>query len=242
MKLRLLTFLLILVSKSTFAQQGNEWKMHIGFNRLFLIEKSQSRALLPDFSTIIDLNYESSRVNVGTNYGIQRAFSISKNKQWRLITGLQYQDFAYDVFAFSDVNESRIFYSYSNKVSQWDVPLLVSYIMSKGKISFGIDGGILQTVFVNSNYTVRLDQVPIRNPELLGETNVESNGFVTRPLNKMSAYVAPFARISITDWLSYEVQPFFRYQSGSTAFSLHGANNNPAFGQWGLNTGLVFKF
>lgn len=237
--------LLILIKIPSFAQNNNEWKLSVGFNRMFLTDKSQVKTLSPiDFTAVVDLNYEYSNVKVGTNYGIQRAFSISKNKQWRLITGLQYQDFAYDVFAFSDVNDSRIFYSYSNSVSQWDVPLLVSYIMSKGKISFGIDGGILQTVFVNSNYTVRLDQEPIRNPEILGESTLESNEFVTQPLRKMSAYLAPFGRVDLTNWLAFEVQPFVRYQRGGSAANLryHSSSNNPAFGQWGLNTGLVFKF
>lgn len=245
MKKVLSIFFLFAITNQIFAQHNNEWKLSVGFNRMFLTDKSQVKGLSPiDFTTVADLNYEYSNVKVGTNYGIQRAFNVSKNKQWRIITGLQYQDFAYDVFAFSDVNDSRILFTFSNNVSQWDVPLLVSYFRSKGKISLGVDGGIFQTVFVNTNYTVRLDQVPIRNPELLGETNVELNGFVTRPLNKMSAYLAPFARVDLTNWLAFEVQPFVRYQRGGSAANLryHSSSNNPAFGQWGLNTGLVFKF
>lgn len=150
----------------------------------------------------------------------------------------------YDVNAFSDVNDSRILYTFSNNVSQWDVPLLVSYFRSKGKISLGVDGGILQTVFVNTNYTVRLDQVPIRNPEVLGVSTLEFNEFVNQPLRKMSAYLAPFVRVDLTNWLAFEVQPFVRFQRGGSAVNLsyHSSSNNPAFGQWGLNTGLVFKF
>lgn len=242
MKNVLFVLIFLLASVPSFAQTSNEWKLTIGFNSLFLTEKKQSIALLPDFTTIVDLNYESSVVTVGTNYGIQRAFSVSKNKSWRIITGLQYQDFAYEVNAFSDSNDSRFLYTYSNKVSQWDVPLLVSYIKSKGKFTFGADGGVFQTVFVNALHTSRIDQVPINNPELLGESTVDLSGFVTQPLRKMSAYLAPFARLDLTDWLSYEVQPFIRYQGGGPAFGTHSSTNNPAFGQWGVNTGLVFKF
>ncbi|MGY6521393.1 MAG: hypothetical protein ACXIUD_06670 [Mongoliitalea sp.] len=243
MKNTLIIIFIVFGAYESFAQNNNEWKFQVGFNKFILTNKNEITTLSPtDFTTIVDVTYESSSITLGTNYGIQRAFNVSKNKQWRIITGLQYQDFSYMVNAFSETADSRFLYVFSNKVSQWDIPLLASFIKSRGKFSFGGDAGIFQTVFVSSNYKSSIDQLPIRNPEILGESQVESKGFVNHPLDKVSLYMAPFARIDLTNWLIYEIQPFIRYQNGGAAFGIHNSRNNPAFGQWGLNTGLVIKF
>lgn len=245
MKKSLFIFFLFLGINNAIAQHSNEWKLAVGFNRMFLTEKAQLNGLLADFTTIVDLNYKNSNVTVGSNFGIQRVFSVSKNRQWRIITGIQYQDFAYEVNSYSDALDSRLIFNSSNKVSQWDIPLLVSYITSKGKFSFGADVGIFQTVFVTGEYWSKTTQDPVLNPQFVGESLPFSGSFfVTQPLRKMSAYLAPFARVDLTDWLAFEVQPFLRYQRGGSAlgFSYHSSNNNPAFGQWGVNAGMVFKF
>jgi hypothetical protein len=242
MKKNILGVILVLFAFESFGQKGNELKLNFGFNQMWLLNKRTGVALNPiDNMTPVDLKIGSIRVETGMNYGIQRAFSISKNKQWRIISGFQYQKFAYEVNGALETSSSRFTYKFYNQVSQLDVPILISYIKSRDKFSFGLDGGVFKTVQVSGNHTSTVDQIPILNPEIVGEMSKEFNGFV-RPLDKISLHLAPFARVAITDWLAYEIQPFFRFQDGLRALSIHSPKNHPRFVQWGINTGLVFNF
>lgn len=230
----------VLIGNMVLAQSRNELKLLAGINRVGFPVKYSLPVSLPDLS-ISNLEYESSDISLGWNFSIIGGFSISKNNNWRIMTGFQRQSFEYNVSARAVGSASEYQYQAINNVKQLDIPILVSYIKRKEKFSYGVDGGIFKTLHVSSESTVILNQVPPQVPDLSNESSSAISGFV-KPLEKISFYMAPFARIKLSDKLSYELQTFFRFQNRKGNNYEYNKFGNPAIGQWGLNTGLVFEF
>ncbi len=230
----------VLVGNLVLAQSGNELKVLAGINRVGFPVKYSLPVVLPDLS-VSNLEYEASKLSWGWNYSVIGGFSISKNKSWRIMTGFQRQSFEYEVTARVVGSNSEFLYQGTNHVRQVDIPVLVSYIRRNEKFSYGVDGGIFKTLHVSSESTVILNQISPQVPDLSSESSSATTGFV-RPLEKISFYLAPFARIKLSDWLSYELQPFLRFQKPIGNNYEYNRSGNPGIGQWGLNTGLVIEF
>lgn len=236
-------FILLLFSLFAFisnGQTGKEIKFSIGVNQSILSTDVTSPGLLSDGSVASGWAI-SSQDGPGFNLGLTGAFSISKNENWKLRTGINFQTLRFNTLSGGVGQNKEYRFLFEHKLNQIDLPLLLSYEKEKGKFSFGGDAGLIKGIVVWGEVSSLSYEIS-QNEEIdIYKGAKEPMGFVGLG-DKFSLYAAPSMRYAISETIKLEIQPFYRYQFGDKSSYKYSNKEGAPMSQYGLNLGIVKRF
>lgn len=222
------------------AQRSNEIKLSFGINQSVAHPDVTLQRTLPDGSIGSRLPV-SSQGNSGYNGSLTGAVPISKSKNLKFRTGINFQTLRFNTLIGAIGSENEYRFLFVHKLNQIDIPILISYKKENTKLSLGGEIGIIKALAIWGEVSPLIYEIQPNKEVNITEGFTKPSGLVGIG-EKYSAFLAPFFRYSISSQFGVEVQPFFRYQLGDKSSYEYNNKQGPSMSQFGINFGLVKQF
>ena len=231
---KLILFLLLLgVSSINSYSQGltniqfsfgvNSTSPRIGYYNLYVLPNSEL------VSTDLDHNSGES-----SNYGILLSWQLVKDKPWYIKSGLSFTKMSFSSTVTYVNDGNGYFQNNIQKINQFDLPILIGYKKSVADFDFGIDAGVIKTIWVDSKIDQHTTfQTPDSNPDFK-QLSINNSGS-TEFLDKYSFYIAPIVQWNFGKFSGVSLQPFYRIQLNKEG--LIYTNISGSIRQIGVNLG-----